>query len=552
MYIPAKINTNLSPFLQKCVHIAVVYFLFISLAAAQLPPAILSNSQKQLQDSLIKSGYWEAKVFIDEHHKLIVEKGRPYFWSEVLIIDNAKVMELAAINKLKNQTANQYLLEEILEKFIYKKYHRNGYPFAKANIAIEDLADNQVTAKISIQKKNFIIYDSLTLLQSSKGINAQYLSRALQVETGKPFDMKAFQTIPDKLNQFGFLSSLNTPSLYFANNKARIQLNLDSKSNNQLDAFIGIMPTETGTNFTGQVDVRLRNLFRRAVNFDVNWQKYSASSQFLEVQLQQAYAFRSLVGVDLAFELLQEDSTFLQTKLHAGIMYPVASSFTLGLSYQQLATNVLREFPDSETETQDPMRSSKIDAAEISVHWKKPLSYPQLHDYSNASVSLGIGNKQIVNFSSLPQEWQNVEEQSINLTARIKWHYQKVLGKRFLMEAIAHYAAIQNDAVAKNDLLRIGGLQNLRGFDRNYFYTESYGLLNLNYRYFFDQRSSFFLLTDFAHLKSEAGFAYAFGAGTDIKSKNGWFRIIYALGANQGNPPNFSLGKIHFGYIAIF
>ncbi|WP_296619508.1 hypothetical protein [Marivirga sp.] len=503
-------------------------------------------------DSLIKSGYWEAQVEIDDQNNFQIQKGKPYYWKSIKVYEDGLPSEIPFINNLYGKIANQFLLRKKLTEYVGTNYHRNGYPLAKANLSIDDLTDNQIDVTVDILSQNYILYDSILLKGDSQAINPAYLGNLLDLKYNQPFDIKSYKNIADKIGQLEYISISSAPELRFANNKAIIGLDIEKERVNQFDALIGFIPEGSRTNLTGQVDARLRNLFKRGVGLDVFWQKYSANSQFLNTRIQQSHAFKSSLGIDSGFELLQEDSTFLQTNLKIGTQYPVLNFLIFGVSYQRLNNNVLRDFSESELSKLNPLRSSSVNAVVINTDWKRPLTYPQLKDYAFAQLNFSLGNKQIANYSTLPEVWQNVPEKSNTINGGFKFHVQKVLGQRFLIEAIPQYSAIQNTALSQNDLLRLGGLQNLRGFDRNFFYTRYFGLINLNYRYFLDQKSSFFLLTDFAKLQSNIGWVYTTGAGLDIKSKNGWFRIIYALGQEAGNMPDFSQGKVHFGYIAVF
>ncbi|HET8861170.1 hypothetical protein [Marivirga sp.] len=550
--MPAKINANLARILQKYLLLPLLYFWGYLFSFAQIPSDSIFQHKRELQDSLIKSGYWEAQVKIDAENNFLIEKGRPYFWSTIAVEEFKVLSEIPEIEKLVGKIANQYQLNEVLTEYVKLKYHENGYPLAKANLFIDNLTENKIDAKVKILPQNYISYDSLLIKRDSQAVNQSYLSNYLGLKYGEPFNIQAFRNISDKIEQLEFISLSTKPALSFANNKAMITLDVKPEKTNQFDALIGIIPEGSRTNFTGQVDARLRNLFKRGIAMDVFWQKYSTNSQFLNTRIHQLNAFKSPLGINFGFELLQEDSTFLQTDFQLGTQYSLRKSVSLEISYQRLNSNVLRDFSEIDLSDINPLRSSSINAVMINTKWKIPLTYPQLKDYTFAQLNLSVGNKQITNFSGLPAAWQNVPENSNTIRGGFKFHLQKVLGRRFLIEAIPQYAAIQNPALSQNDLLRLGGLQNLRGFDRNFFYTRYFGLINLNYRYFLDQKSSFFLLTDFANLQSNIGWVFSTGAGLDIKSNNGWFRIIYALGEQAGNMPDFSQGKVHFGYIAVF
>lgn len=552
MYMPAKINTNLARILEKYLLLPLLYFIVTSISFAQNTNNSLFQQKKVIQDSLIKSGFWEAEVKIDAESNFHIQKGRPYYWQSIKVYEDKMLTNISFVNKLEGEIANQFFLNSKLKEYIRINYHRNGYPLAKASLVIDNLSDNQIDAKVYIILQNFISYDSLDLRGDSQSINQSYLSSLLNLKYNQPFDIKSYNNISDVIRRLDFMSLASSPELGFANNKAKIGLHLKKQTANQFDAIIGLVPEGSRTNLTGQVNARLRNLFKRGVEMDFFWQKYSANSQFLNTRIHQMYAFNSPLGINFGFELLQEDSTFLQTDLQIGTQYPLWKSLNIGVSFQRLNSNVLRSFSEVEVSNSNPLRSSSVNAILMNADWKKPLTYPQLKDYIFTQLNLSFGNKQISNYSALPESWQNVPENSNTISGGFKLHLQKVLAKRFLIEAIPQYRAIQNPALSQNDLIRLGGLQNLRGFDRNFFYTRYYGLINLNYRYFLDQKSSFFLLTDFSRLQSNIGWVYAMGAGLDIKSQNGWFRIIYALGQEAGNMPDFSQGKVHFGYIAVF
>jgi hypothetical protein len=67
-----------------------------------------------------------------------------------------------------------------------------------------------------------------------------------------------------------------------------------------------------------------------------------------------------------------------------------------------------------------------------------------------------------------------------------------------------------------------------------------------------NNKSSFLLIADLAYLNNQVGFAYSSGVGLDLKTKNGWFRLLYALGMQNNESINISAAKVHFGYIALF
>ena len=507
-------------------------------------------------DSLQKRGYLEAKYVVsrtDSVQTFHFTIGKRFRWKNLKVRKDAETAQIEVINAQVNQPADRILLEKIMNNYLSIEAHNQGYPFAEAHLTIDSITDLELFATIDINYNNQITYDSLIIKSKGNVIHRDYLQRFLKIPVDTPFSTEMYLSIPKKLKQLDFLRLIAPPTLTFSNNQSQITLEIEKIATSQLDAFIGLIPEQDRTNFTGQIDVSFQNLFKRAINWQLNWQKYSANSQFLNTNLSQTAAFKTPLSIDLHFGLLQEDSTFLQNNFQLNIIFPFKSEIWLGLGYKGFINNIIREFDSAEVSSRsEPFRSSQLNAISVLAGWKKEITYPILENHQFINGNIDIGLKKIRDFNNLPEIWKDVPQSSISYGGQLVSGAQQKILKRFLIEERLELSFIENDALSRNDLLRLGGLQNLRGFDRNFFYTNYYGLLSINYRYFLDNSSSFFLLTDFAALDAALGQVYTFGAGLDVKTKNGWFRLIYAVGSRVNESINFSTAKVHFGYIALF
>lgn len=564
MYMPAKITTKLARILLNTGFCFWLYLSGTNLLAQDYTfkkvlekKNLTSNFEPSLViDSLQSLGFLSAsfnKSETDSSTIFIFNPGERFVWGGIAYQINGVQEELFSKELKKGGYANRILLEKKLNQYLKTEAHNKGYPFAEADLLIDSIIDTRLFVRVEISFKNQIVYDSLSIQSGSEFVKREYLQNYLNMQLGELFSTSDYLAIPEKLKQLRFLKLTEPPLIEFSNGKSQITLFVEKVKNSQLDAFIGLVPEGENTYFTGQVDVSFQNLFKRAINWQLNWQKYSANSQFLNTQFSQKSAFKTPVGINLQFGLLQEDSTFLQNFYEIAAFYPLAKSVIIGVGYKGISNNLIRDFDSTEVSLKsDPFRSSRINSAGFSIAWRQKDTYPQLKSNYYLYLSTDIGLKTLRNVENLPEEWKNVPARSANYSAMFEWGSQQRLRKRFLIEEKLQFAFIENEVLSRNDLLRLGGLQNLRGFDRNFFYTSYYAMLNLNYRYFLDNNSSFFLLSDFAKLDKSVGSVYALGAGLDIKSKNGWFRLIYALGANIEEKINFSTAKVHFGYIAVF
>jgi outer membrane protein insertion porin family len=119
-------------------------------------------------------------------------------------------------------------------------------------------------------------------------------------------------------------------------------------------------------------------------------------------------------------------------------------------------------------------------------------------------------------------------------------------------------ATVLSKQIFRNELLRIGGLKTLRGFDEESIYASSYVIPTLEYRFLFEQNSSIVLFTEAAWYENNSvknyitDMPYSAGAGINFETKAGIFSLNYALGSQFGNPFDLRTGKIHFGIVNQF
>ena len=69
------------------------------------------NKQKVIQDSLIKSGYWEAQVKIGEQNNIQIQKGRPYYWQSIKVYEDKLLYNISLINKLEGGDSQSILFK---------------------------------------------------------------------------------------------------------------------------------------------------------------------------------------------------------------------------------------------------------------------------------------------------------------------------------------------------------------------------------------------------------------------------------------------------------
>lgn len=505
-------------------------------------------------DSLQKVGYLLADYKVFENKDKIdyqFSLNHIYKWNKLK--SNIKTLDKLQniLANLNGKPANQFSLTASITKLIAKEYHNKGYPFAKVELVITDIEHYQVDAMVSIDKGPYIQYDSLKL--NNQVIKKSYLSSYLNLNYKKPWSSKDYIDIEKNLKSLKFIALTQPVELNFSQKKANIQLFLEKQVSNQVDALVGIIPNENQTIITGQADIHLTNLFRSAITSDLKWRKYDQQSQALYTAFRQFKSFGTSLGFNMRFDLLKQDSSFINIDYELLTNYLFRPDILFSFGFQNTIAN--SQLPIDQVQNlplADAVRSNRISSVKIGLEIYPQNNYPQLKDFFYLNTQISLGRKRIIGLDALPVDWQNVPESSLNTALNFEIGLQQKIGKRFTLEEKLSSNTILNKGISKNDLLRLGGLNSLRGFDQYFFYTSNFQLLNLNGRYFLDNNSSFLIINDWAYVNSQVQYAYSFGLGFDLKTKSGWFRLLYAAGKQKNQSLNISNGKVHFGYIALF
>ena len=117
---------------------------------------------------------------------------------------------------------------------------------------------------------------------------------------------------------------------------------------------------------------------------------------------------------------------------------------------------------------------------------------------------------------------------------------------------------LKGDYLVRNELYRIGGFSDFRGFNEQSIYASTYSILTLEWRLLLERNSYLNVFWNKAYVEDRSGSSttydqpMGFGAGFSFETKAGIFALSYALGQQLGNPIEFSQAKIHFGYMARF
>jgi hypothetical protein len=75
-----------------------------------------------------------------------------------------------------------------------------------------------------------------------------FLSKHLNIAIQKPFNQTEFENISRRIQHLNYLNLDKEPTVYFALQKARVELSLSKRKTNSFDGIVGLVPGTSDRN----------------------------------------------------------------------------------------------------------------------------------------------------------------------------------------------------------------------------------------------------------------------------------------------------------------
>lgn len=451
----------------------------------------------------------------------------------------------------------------------------NGYPFAVIKLDSINANNQQLAAKIFLQKNRLITLDSISIKGDIKIANA-YLANYLGFRFPSVYREDLIKKISTKIRELPFCSEARAPQVTFIGDHAVITLFLKKKSASRFDFVLGILPNSNSTGkllINGDGQLNLVNPFGRGESVFINFSQLQSRTTLAELRADYPYIFNLPFGIDANFSLYKNDSLYIDVKEQIGVKYLFTGVNYLKLFFQNAATSVLsfdslqiihsKQLPSYlDLRTKFYGVEYKYEKLDYRFNPRRGWNFLLSGEAGNRKVKKNAGivqlhdpNDSAFDFSSLYDSVAVKETQYI-FRGEIDRFFQ--LSTRSAFQLSYRGAAIISKKVFQNELFRIGGFHLLRGFNEQSIFASQYHIGTAEYHYLLGQNSFFYLFADGAYVENtSASIAtydtpFGFGAGINFETRAGIFGVNYALGSQQNNPLEFRNAKIHFGYVNYF
>ena len=505
--------------------------------------------------------------------KCILFLGNKYSWKKVSY-DPSLLNILPAIgisNNITEGSVYNRIAAEYIQNKLVDYYCNCGYPFAKIAWDSIQIDSNNISGRLSVNKGNIYLLDSIRILGTAK-INLNYLYHQLNIAEGSAFSIEKLELLDSKLKEIPFLKQSQPWSLEMLGNSFLLNLYLEPKKTNQIDAIMGFAPanTQNGGNllFTVDAKLKLQNVLASGEMMSLNWQQIQPQSPKLNIQFQRPFIFNSPFGFDFNFDLYKKDSSYINISADMGVQYVLSTYQTAKLLLHSFRTNLLT------VDTLSVVLSKKLpDLMDLSINQLVTGYNYYKTNYRNnprsgneLSIEIAGGSKQIRKNNSITQLKSNaynyeslydsVKMSSYTFRSRLSAAHYFTIKQHATIKTALQAGIYNSQNYFTNELFQMGGTKNFRGFDEDAIYCNSYMVATAEYRYLIDQNSYFALFSDGGTTNSSiTNKTYQYiggGFGLSFQTKQGIFNISLAAGKRDDLPFNFNQSKIHFGFVSVF
>lgn len=532
---------------------------------------IIDTTKSRIAKNLLARGFYFFKFVKDSiefendstEFKIIlnIAENQPITLRDIFIESDSTLKAILSehFDFLKGEILNKDQLETNIDKAL-ADLENSGYPFAaiviKSINVFTDSTNNQNFADLYLKlitgNKNKI--DKIEL-KGNISTKDYVIIRELRLSPDEIYSQKKIEQIPKRLNRLGFFEPVPVPQ-YYLNSKGEgvLEIVAKEKNTNNFDGIIGYIPpsqNETNGYVTGLVNVSLRNLFGTGRAAAIRWNKFSRSSQELELKYLEPWFFSLPLNINLNLYQKIQDSTYVQRRLEAALEYLATENISASVIVStesviptERTIPVFTVFNSSYLSTgvnfkidsrDDPYSPTEgILFINSYLYSRKSINGPAQYITSNISNNINL-QRFSVTFSTYFQFF-NRQVVAINVNAR----------------------ELRGASFENSDLYKLGGTNSLRGYREEQFLGSRIFWSNLEYRFLFTRRTFGFLFFDTGYylrpedysrnIARQEDFLYGFGLGLNIETGIGVLAVSYALGKGD----NFSDGKIHFGIVNEF
>lgn len=436
------------------------------------------------------------------------------------------------IDKLNRWTIPFQKLEENISK-TQNKWKNLGHSFAEVQLQQVRKENDTLYGELYVYKSDLRKIDSITIKGYEK-FPVKILHQQFGLKPNKRLDQRKIQKASQSIQATGIAKETRDPEILYEKERSTVYLYFEKINNNYFDGIVGFATNEeTGKlEFSGNLDLSLHNNLNQGEKLSLHYRADGGDQQEIKIDLETPYIAGSPISASGGIQIFKKDSTYTNTNLNAKVNLS-KNNWSTYLGYEQ-ATSV------------NQLEESALDPNIASLDGKFYFVGSNYKVYQNdllqplvsyADIKIGTGNRA----TDIEKETQYKLE--------IEGHHNLSLGRNHSIYAKGMAKKLWSETYYLNELFRIGGIQNMRGFNENSIDASQSITLQTEYRYRVSKEMYLHSITDIGWVKNEVlknkDTLIGLGFGLGIYNKLGLMSLQIANGITSKEKLDFDKTRIH-------
>ena len=442
---------------------------------------------------------------------------------------------------LKGRTLNDSNWQESVELAL-RRYADQGYPFAQITIRNYRITNHALYAYGSIEKGLKYYFDSLIVLGYEE-VDPILLHYETDWQKGQIYSDGYLHQLQQKLRASSYLSASRAPAVAFYPDGSHLYLYLNKRGANQISGVVGLNTEADGrSTLNGDFNLKLLNTFNKGESVNLRWRSPDQSVQDFHLSFAYPYLLGSPIGIHAGLELFRQDSSFIRRQYMLGLNYRLAYQAFFDINGQFKSSNALGAGSPS-FQNLGTYRSVGLSLGFRLMRLNQSIVATKGY---NLDIHLGSASRE-----ANEEQWQQYD-----------WNFSAAYYRNFLKNWVWHQEVrtegIGGSPLFENELLRLGGIHSLRGFNELSLFSNAYGLLRSEIRYMLGSYDYLCVFGDLAYSENTGKALYeqylhsGLGAGINFQTKGGIFSLFLAVGQTNDESYDFRSTKVHLSYVNTF
>lgn len=490
---------------------------------------------------LTDRGHFSARIDSASHkdaETILYTRPGPVFSFLITIVDSTDSL-------LSHRSGDAYstvLLERVVADRLHD-LHATGFP--RATLIVESLLPNFENASISVSIREVtgerVLVDRL-LFRGSEQLSAFYLLREAGFKSGEVFSPDRAEHYRRRIASSPFILHARQPVLRNTSEGWAYVMDVEEIRGSSLDLLLGYNPSlGGGRSIIGRGGLELRNFITEGSSGELEFERLPGSQSRLLASYNQYWVAGLPIMVGASAHLFQRDSTWFSTGVSLTGAYQSQSGYLYGL--QGLLTTI-----QSAAQTQGVVRARYTG---IRAYMEYRDTDNRFAPTSGSLFYLGVDQGRKVLDNAAERQLPG----NIGIT-RFTGRYQSffTISARQVATPRIHVGFSSAEVYFEDDLFRLGGHRDMRGYREEQLLAISYAWSDLEYRFLLDEDSYVFVFgagglyeytSDLAYLnfRRDRKPLYAGGFGISYRVAPGVITFSYAVSPDD----KISNGKVHFG-----